>query len=132
MEMLRLSVNFITSIKVTEDFSSASSRKFIFRNRPNRIVKYPNMPLDDGKGNNPLTFATSTLGNATGGVAKTAGGIVGAAGRGVGQTVTGVTGSAGKPVGDALESVGNGVEGGSKNVAEGVEDAGKGKKDIFH
>lgn len=90
------------------------------------------MPLDDGKGNNPATFVTSTLGNAAGGVSKTAGGIVGAAGRGVGDTVTGVTGDMGKPVGDAVTSLGNGVEGGTKNVAEGVEDAGKGKKDIFH
>ena len=49
---------------------------------------------------NPLTFVTSTVGNAAGGVAKTAGGVVGAAGRGVGDTVTGVTGSAGKPVGE--------------------------------
>lgn len=56
---------------------------------------------------NPLTFVTSTVGNAAGGVAKTAGGVVGAAGRGVGDTVTGVTGSAGKPVGEYVHSLSN-------------------------
>ena len=49
----------------------------------------------------------------------------------MGQTVTGVTGSMGKPVGDALEAVGNGVEGGARSVADGVEDAGKGQKGVW-
>ena len=40
------------------------------------------------KNQNPLTFVTSTVGNAAGGVAKTAGGVVGATGRGLGDTVT--------------------------------------------
>lgn len=88
------------------------------------------MPLDNNN-QNPVTFVTSTLGNGVGGVAKTAGGIVGAGGRGVGQTITGVTGNAGKPLGDAVEALGNGIEGGTKNVAEGVENAGKGKKDFW-
>ena len=56
--------------------------------------------MPDNKNQNPLTFVTSTVGNATGGIAKTAGSVVGAAGRGVGDTVTGVTGNADKPVGE--------------------------------
>ena len=47
------------------------------------------------------------------------------------QTVTGVTGDTGKPIGDALSSLGNGVEGGAKNVGNATEDAGKGKKDFL-
>lgn len=47
------------------------------------------------------------------------------------QTVTGVTGDTGKPIGDALSSLGNGVEGGAKNVGNAAEDAGQGKKDFL-
>lgn len=72
-------------------------------------------------------FVTSTVGNTLGGVGATVGGVVGAGGRGLGQTITGATGSAGKPVGDALESLGNGVERGAKDVSKAVEDAGKWK-----
>lgn len=91
------------------------------------------MPLDHHTphNENPVTFVTSSLANGVSGVAKTAGGIVGAGGRGVGQTITGVSGSAGKPVGDAIEALGNGVEGGTKSLGDGVENAGRGKKDFW-
>ncbi|KAJ7037161.1 hypothetical protein C8F04DRAFT_1257388 [Mycena alexandri] len=74
-----------------------------------------------------VTAVTSTVGNGVGGVLGTVGGVVGAAGRG-GETVTGVTGSYGKPAGDALYSLGDGLEGGTRKIARGVEDAGKGKR----
>lgn len=45
------------------------------------------------------------------------------------QTVTGVTGGAGAPVGNALTSLGNGVQDGGDRVAQGVKDAGAGKKE---
>ena len=44
------------------------------------------------------------------------------------HAVTGVTGDYGKPLGDALNSLGNGVQDGTENVAHGVEKAGQGKK----
>lgn len=40
-------------------------------------------------------------------------------------------GQYGKPVGDALNSLGNGVQDGTQQVAQGVEDAGKGEKKWF-
>lgn len=55
------------------------------------------------------------------------GGITGAAGRGIGDTITGATGSAGRPLGDGLGNAASGVEGGTKKVAQGVEDAGQWK-----
>ena len=125
---LILATNFLESSPVSDQKPTCKSYKISHLNHRGPLA----MPLDDGKGNNPVTFVTSTLGNGVGGVSKTAGGVVGAAGRGVGGTVTGVTGDLGKPVGDAVASLGNGVEGGTKSVAEGVEDAGKGKKDFFH
>ena len=122
-------IQLVQIISCHENIQKSFLRLNKASNKPHEPHARPQsiMPLNDNKGQNPLTFATSTLGNAAGGVAKTAGGIVGAAGRGVGETVTGVTGNAGKPVGDALQSVGNGVEGGAKNLGDGVEDAGKGK-----
>ena len=72
-------------------------------------------------------FVTSTLGNTVGGVAKTIGGVVGAGGRGVGETITNVTGKTGAPVGDGIASLATGIENGTRKVAEGVEDAGRGR-----
>lgn len=89
------------------------------------------MTLDNNKNSGisgTATTVTSALGNGVGGISRTLGGVVGAAGRGVGDTVTGVTGSYGKPVGDALNSLGNGVQDGTTQVAKGVEGAGQGKK----
>ena len=88
------------------------------------------MPLDNKNSgaSGAATAVTSTLGNLVGGLSNTAGGIVGATGRGLGQTVTGVTGNTGKPVGDALQSLGNGVQDGTSQVARGAENAGQGKK----
>ncbi|KAI0100280.1 hypothetical protein GGR51DRAFT_564304 [Nemania sp. FL0031] len=86
------------------------------------------MPLENNsdKGvTGAAKFVTSTLGNAVGGVGRTAGNITGAAGRGIGDTVTSVTGSAGKPVGDAIGNVGTGIENGANSVAKGVENAGR-------
>ncbi|KAI4143191.1 MAG: hypothetical protein L6R39_004669 [Caloplaca ligustica] len=98
----------------------------------NPLISFPTMsPLDSDTNDKGATgaakFVTSTVGNTVGGLGKTVGGIVGAGGIGLGQTVTGATGSAGKPIGDALESLGEGVESGVKNVSQGVEDAGKWK-----
>lgn len=74
---------------------------------------------------NGVTFATSTLGNGVGGVARTVGGIVGAGGRGIGDTIASTTGKAGRPIGQALADATTGIEGGTKRVAEGVEEAGR-------
>ncbi|KAI4121411.1 MAG: hypothetical protein LQ338_006381 [Usnochroma carphineum] len=96
----------------------------------NPVELFSMSPLDsnDDKGaTGAAKFVTSTVGNTVGGLGRTVGGIVGAGGRGLGQTVTGATGSAGQPIGEALESLGNGIEGGTKNVSKGVEDAGKWK-----
>jgi hypothetical protein len=67
-------------------------------------------------------FVTSTLGNAVGGVGRTAGNVTGAASRGIGDTINNSTGSAGKPVGDAINSLGTGIEGGANKVSRGIED----------
>jgi hypothetical protein len=65
--------------------------------------------------------------NTVGGLARTVGGVAGAAGRGIGDTITGATGSAGRPLGDGLGNAASGIEGGTKKVAQGVEDAGQWK-----
>ena len=74
---------------------------------------------------NGVTFATSTLGNGVGGVARTVGGVVGAGGRGIGETIASTTGKAGRPVGQVLADVTTGIESGTRQVAEGVEAAGR-------
>ena len=85
------------------------------------------MPLgrDESGIQNGVTFATSTLGNGVGGVARTVGGIVGAGGRGLGDTIAATTGKAGRPVGQALADATTGLESGTKQVAAGVEAAGR-------
>ena len=74
---------------------------------------------------NGVTFATSTVGNAVGGVARTVGGIVGAGGRGVGETIANTTGKPGRPGGEGVADGTTGIESGTKRVAEGVEAAGR-------
>ena len=50
------------------------------------------------------------------------GGAVGAVGRGLGDTINSTTGT--QAVGDGLKSVTDGVEAGSNQVGQGVENAG--------
>lgn len=66
------------------------------------------------------------VGNALGGITKTAGGLVGTAGRGVGETINNTTGT--KAVGDGLQGITGGIEDGANSAGKGVENAGQGKK----
>lgn len=66
------------------------------------------------------------LGNAVGGITKTAGGLVGTAGKGVGDTINNTTGT--KAVGDGLQGITGGIEDAGNSAAKGVENAGQGKK----
>ncbi|KAJ6257211.1 hypothetical protein Dda_8098 [Drechslerella dactyloides] len=70
-----------------------------------------------------VTGVTSTIGNLTGGVLDTVGSTVGTLGRGLGGTINNTTGT--RAVGDGLAWVTDGVEGGTRTVAKGVQDAGK-------
>lgn len=77
----------------------------------------------------PLTYSSLTdwqLGNAVGGITKTAGGLVGTAGRGVGETINNTTGT--KAVGDGLQGVTGGIEDAGNSAGKGAENAGQGKK----
>ncbi|KAJ5308733.1 hypothetical protein N7508_004112 [Penicillium antarcticum] len=89
------------------------------------------MPIDTSSQDKGVTgaakFVTSTFGNTVGGVTRTLGGVTGTAGRGIGDTITSATGSTGEPVGNMLGSATTGLEDGAKQVAKGVEDAGKWK-----
>lgn len=73
-----------------------------------------------------LLLTNQQVGNALGGITKTAGGLVGAAGRGVGETINSTTGT--KAVGDGLQGITGGIEDGANSVGKGVENAGQGKK----
>ncbi|EWC45882.1 hypothetical protein DRE_04889 [Drechslerella stenobrocha 248] len=70
-----------------------------------------------------ITGVTSTVGNLTGGLLDTVGSTVGTLGRGLGGTINSTTGT--RVAGDSLAGLTNGVEGGVRTVARGVEDAGK-------
>lgn len=90
------------------------------------------MPLDnttnkDSGITGAAKFVTSTVGNAAGGLGRTAGNVTGAATKGVGDTITSATGSAGKPIGDAITNVGAGIQQGTDSVSKGVENAGQWK-----
>merc|ERR1711890_2171 len=64
--------------------------------------KSDNMPLDTGNNKGGaegvVKSGTSALGNAVGGITKTAGGLVGTAGRGVGDTINNTTGTKAVPM----------------------------------
>ena len=77
-----------------------------------------------------VKFVTSTVGNTAAGAVNTVGGIVGAAGRGVGETIEGAAGSTGRPVAKAVANASTGIEGGAKDVAAGLKDAGQGKSSL--
>ena len=66
------------------------------------------------------------VGNALGGITKTAGGLVGTAGRGVGETINNTTGT--KAVGDGLQGLTGGIENAGNSAGKGAENAGQWKK----
>lgn len=68
---------------------------------------------------------TSTLGNLTGGVVKTAGGAVGSVGQGLGETINNTTGT--KAVGNGLQGLTGGVKDGADALGKGAENAGQWK-----
>lgn len=72
------------------------------------------------------SLTNQQVGNALGGITKTAGGLVGTAGRGVGETINNTTGT--KAVGDGLQGITGGIEDGANSAGKGVENAGQGKK----
>jgi hypothetical protein len=74
----------------------------------------------------PSLTKTPQLGNAVGGITKTAGGIVGTAGRGVGDTINNTTGT--KAVGDGLQGLTGGIENAGNTAGKGAENAGQWKK----
>ncbi len=78
-------------------------------------------------GSSPVTFATSSAGNATAGGLNLVGGVVGAAGRGLAEAVEGGTGKAGATVVRPVETLTDGVEAGAGRVAHAVRRAGEGK-----
>ena len=87
-----------------------------------QYVQLPN-PIPTTKTNN---LTSDKVGNALGGITKTAGGLVGTAGRGVGETINNTTGT--KAVGDGLQGITGGIEDGANSAGKGVENAGQGKK----
>ena len=87
-----------------------------------QYVQLPN-PIPPTKTNNLIS---DKVGNALGGITKTAGGLVGTAGRGVGETINNTTGT--KAVGDGLQGITGGIEDGANSAGKGVENAGQGKK----
>ncbi|KAK5127966.1 hypothetical protein LTR85_005083 [Meristemomyces frigidus] len=73
-----------------------------------------------------VTGTLYQLGNLTGGISKTAGGLVGSAGKGLGDTINNTTGT--KAAGDGLQSVTGGIEDAGNSAGKGAENAGQWKK----
>ena len=92
------------------------------------ILSYPvSLPITTQNQSQRTTYLTHLqVGNALGGITKTAGGLVGTAGRGVGETINNTTGT--KAVGDGLQGITGGIEDGANSAGKGVENAGQGKK----